>query len=231
MSEAEAPSVPRAAATILLLRRGADSPSVLMGQRGAAAVFMPSKYVFPGGAVDEADALGPELGSEFGPEFGPKFGPEPGAALDPTCRARLAERSEPGMDRALLTAARRELVEETGLTLSPGAPLRFVFRAITPPGRSRRFDARFFLADADAIEGSADDFSAASDELSHLHWVALAEARRLDLPFVTEVVLAELAALLRPLPPGAALPVPASVPFFDNSGPVPMFRRLGIGQS
>lgn len=215
MSEAEAPAVPRAAATILLLRRGADGPSVLMGQRGAAAVFMPSKYVFPGGAVDAADALGPE----------------PGAALDPACRARLAERSEPGMDCALLTAARRELVEETGLTLSPDAPLRFVFRAITPPGRSRRFDARFFLADADAIEGSADDFSAASDELSHLHWVALAEARRLDLPFVTEVVLAELAALLRPLPSGAALPVPASVPFFDNSGPVPMFRRLGIGQS
>lgn len=219
MSQTEAPAVPRAAATILLLRRGADGPSVLMGQRGAAAVFMPSKYVFPGGAVDEADALGPELG------------PEPGAALDPACRARLAERSEPGMDCALLTAARRELVEETGLTLSPDAPLRFVFRAITPPGRSRRFDARFFLADADAIEGSADDFSAASDELSHLHWVALAEARRLDLPFVTEVVLAELAALLHPLPPGAALPVPASVPFFDNSGPVPMFRRLGIGQS
>lgn len=227
MSEAEATSLPRAAATILLLRRGADGPSVLMGQRGAAAVFMPSKYVFPGGAVDEADALGPSLG----PEFGPGFGPEPGAALDPACRARLAERSEPGMDCALLTAARRELVEETGLTLSPGAPLRFVFRAITPPGRSRRFDARFFLADAEAIEGSADDFSAASDELSHLHWVALAEARRLDLPFVTEVVLAELAALLRPLPPGATLPVPASVPFFDNSGPVPMFRRLGIGQS
>ena len=38
----------RAAATVILWRRGAAGPEVLMGQRGAGAVFMPSKYVFPG---------------------------------------------------------------------------------------------------------------------------------------------------------------------------------------
>ena len=91
---------------------------------------------------------------------------------------------------------------------------------ITPPGRSRRFDARFFLASAAAITGDAEDFSAASTELSHLHWIGLSDARALDLPFITEVVLAEVTAMLA----GHDQP---GVPFFDNSGNVPTFRRLG----
>ena len=65
-----------------------------------------------------------------------------------------------------------------------------------PPGRPRRFDARFFVIDAENLHGDRNDFSRASDELSHLHWVALGEARRLNLPFITEVVLAEVQALL-----------------------------------
>ncbi len=99
-----------------------------------------------------------------------------------------------------------------GLLPDAGA-LRFIFRAITPPGRTRRFDARFFLAEAEALAADCDDFSAASDELGHLHWLPLAETGRLDLPFITEIVLAEVAHHLAhpgPIPP---------VPFFDNSGP------------
>ena len=46
----------RDAATVILLRQKKDSTYVLMGQRGNKAAFMPSKYVFPGGAVDEDDA-------------------------------------------------------------------------------------------------------------------------------------------------------------------------------
>ena len=46
----------RDAATVILLRRQAAEVLVLMGMRGAGAVFMPSKYVFPGGAVDADDA-------------------------------------------------------------------------------------------------------------------------------------------------------------------------------
>ncbi|MCB1401131.1 MAG: DNA mismatch repair protein MutT, partial [Rhodobacteraceae bacterium] len=70
--------------------------------------------------------------------------------------------------------------------LPSAAALNFVFRAITPQGRPRRFDARFFLADAAQVQGDPDDFSQACDELSHLHWVPIAEARQLNLPFITE---------------------------------------------
>ncbi len=228
MSEAQsAAEVPiRNAATVLVVRRRASGPEILMGQRGNAAVFMPSKYVFPGGAVDKGDASVPLA--------------RPLSAL---CRNRLEELSTPGLSSALAACAVRELFEETGLMLGAPSPwpgevppdwrafaeagyqpdaesLTFMFRAITPPGRPRRFDARFFLTDAECIAGDSEDFSRASDELSHLHWVPIAEARRLDLPFITEVVLAEVAQLL------ASGTAPESVPFFDNSGPVSTFRRL-----
>lgn len=220
----DAPCAIRNAATIVLMRGTGPDPQVLMGQRGAGAVFMPSKYVFPGGAVDADDAL-----------------VAAGPALHPTCAARLAAPGAPPAT-ALAAAAIRELWEETGLALGcPGqaalppvwagfaaqglvpdvSALRFFFRAITPPGRTRRFDARFFLADAARVTGDPDDFSAASDELGHLHWLPLSQARELDLPFITEVVLAEVAALA-----GTEGP-PPPVPFFDNSGPVPAFRRIG----
>lgn len=140
-------------------------------------------------------------------------------------------RSPGALPEALAAAAIRELWEETGLRmacnaewiapdawrefasagLAPhAAALRFFFRAVTPPGRPRRFDARFFLADADALAGDPDDFSAAEDELRHLHWVPLAEVRRLNLPFITRVVLGELEAHL---PDTGA---PKKVPFVTN---------------
>lgn len=194
----------RPAATVILWRRFGNEAQVLMGQRGASAVFMPSKYVFPGGAVDAADGLAD-------------------LTLAPVCAARLAQMcpADAPSGIALAAAALRELQEETGLAIPAiAAPsLRFFFRAITPPGRPRRFDARFFLADAAHVQGDPEDFSAAEDELSHLHWIGLAQARALDLPFITEVVLAEVTAHLT----GAA---DQGVPFFDNSGPVPTFRRI-----
>lgn len=198
----------RPAATVVLWRRGGrGTAEVLMGQRGAGAVFMPSKYVFPGGGVDAEDHAALSTAG----------------LLSARCHDRLtlhAPDSPP--PAALAAAARRELAEEAGLAIAP-APhpvLRFIFRAITPPGRGRRFDARFFLAHAGVAQGDAEGFAGASGELSHLHWIALDQARGLDLPFVTEVVLAEVGAILA----GHDQP---GVPFFDNSGPVPTFRRLG----
>ncbi len=162
----------RDAATVILLREMQGVPHVLMGQRGARAVFMPNKFVFPGGAVDAEDH---------------------GALLSGQPDARLGEGAV-----GLCAAALRELREETGLRLRADMQaLRFVFRAITPPGRPRRFDARFFIADAGDVLNDPDDFSEACDELSHLHWIALSEARGLELPFITEVVLSEVEGLLR----------------------------------
>ena len=192
----------RPAATVILWRDTPAGAQVLMGQLGAGAVFMPSKFVFPGGGVDREDA------------------PCPGY-LTPDCARRLALLSEGPAPEVLVAACLRELVEETGLRMGPprAGALRFVFRAVTPPGRPRRFDARFFLADAAALDGDAEDFALASGELSYLRWLPLPEARALDLPFITEVVLAEVAALVA----GGDQP---GVPFFDNSGTTPQFRRL-----
>lgn len=195
-----------------------------MGRRGAKAAFMPSKHVFPGGAVDPGDA------------------DVPLATALPAAETAALEAESDVAPNALAAAAIRELWEEAGLRLSaPGdwpapppdwaafaagghaphaAPLRFVFRAITPPGRPRRFDARFLMADAGAVAGDPDDFGAADDELADLAWIPLARACALDLPFVTEVALAEVAARLTggPRPPG--------VPFFRNDDEASLFRRL-----
>jgi len=209
----------RDAATVILVRRDRRVPRVLMGQRGKGAAFMPSKFVFPGGAVDREDR---DI---------PAARPLP----EPTAR-RLRLRADPALAEPLAIAAVRELWEETGLALShptgarpaslspdwqpffdaghhPAADgLEFIFRAITPPGRPRRFDARFFMADADRISGDLDDFSRAGSELSFLSWLTLAEARKLDLPFITEVVLAEVEARLTS-PNGAS----RSAPFFHHA--------------
>lgn len=220
----------RDAATVIVLRDRKHNPSVLMGQRGAKAAFMPNKFVFPGGAVDRGDhdiALARPLPSQ--------------------CRQRLedslADQSAPGVAEALAVAAIRELWEETGQILGvPGQwagavpedwagfaasghlpsadAMRFVFRAITPPGRPRRFDARFFVLDAEALASEPDDFTHATDELSHLQWIPLDQVRGFDLPFITEVVLAEVSARLESDAP------PASVPFFRNDDEESLFLRL-----
>lgn len=214
----------RDAATVIVLRNQAGGPSVLMGQRGHNAAFMPSKFVFPGGAVDISDAEMPLA-----------------RAPHPEVAQALSHRSEIAPGTVIATAT-RELWEETGLLLGrpgatpgtvpdgwdgyaatghlpDGAAFSFFFRAITPPGRTRRFDARFLLVDATALSGDLDDFSGAEDELSHLQWVPLAQARDFDLPFITEVVMAELSAHVA----GRKSP---GVPFFDNSGDMSLFSRI-----
>ena len=227
---------PRHAATVVLVRRDAGDPRVLMGQRGRGASFMPSKFVFPGGALDPHDGAAPAE-----------------ARLAQACLARLAQRAEADLGPALAMAALRETWEETGLilghpapaaeALAEGAPedwrgfyasghmpavdrLHFIFRAITPPYRPKRFDARFFLAEASALANDPDDLSRASGELSHLTWLTLAEARALDLPLITEVVLAEVEEILEATPPGA-LPDPARpAPFFHHKDDRSYFDAL-----
>lgn len=215
------------AATLILIRDPDTSPAVLMGQRSAKASFMPNKYVFPGGAVDADDHEVDLAGQVSG-----------------ICSTRLEADQSSGLAATLVAAAIRELWEETGLALGQsgnwnaaipsnwqsyadagfvpsGNGIHFVFRAITPPGRTRRFDARFLIADAARISGNLDDFSGASGELSNLRWVAIEVATNINLPFITEVVLAEIAAALPNIGP------PASVPFFNNRDEQNLLERIG----
>lgn len=200
----------RDAATVILVRRGRRGPRILMGRRAAGAVFMPRRHVFPGGAVDPGDESVPLAGL-------------PG----PLCRSRLGQDSHRSPE-TLAACAIRELWEETGLALGrpapwpdppPGwrafaargllpdaAPLSLVYRAVTPPRYPRRFDARFFLADAAALAGDPDDLRGADGELDDLHWVTPEDFSRLDLAGITRAVLDSVRPLLDHPRPPAMLP-------------------------
>ena len=106
----------------------------------------------------------------------------------------------------------RETFEETGLALGLQAPatngrlrpewqafhatglapaldkLDYIYRAVTPPGLPRRFNARFFLARADDASGTL----GGNGELLDLGWVPVTEAMGLPIPYITAVVLEEL---------------------------------------
>ena len=198
---------PKDAATLILTRGTSGSTEVLMGRRAPGHVFMASKWVFPGGRIERADYTA-------------------ASATDLPCddSARLAREGNARRARALALTAVRETFEETGLMLAEPAPvasvagpwrefraagalpdlaaLSYVARAITPPGRTRRFDARFFMADAQALLHP--EPTAGSGELDEIAWLPLAEARALDLPAITRFVLGEVAERLvqprRPLP-------------------------------
>lgn len=193
----------RDAATVILLRRDGPVPRVLMGQRGQAAAFMPGKFVFPGGAVDAEDFSAAVCGT-----------------VSQRCLERLRQDCKDGLECALAAAAMRELREETGLVMEEDAPLWFVFRAITPPDYPRRFDARFFLAEATSVRGDPDDFSQAEDELAHIQWLTLEQVRDYDVPSITRIALAQVERLLDASPP------PPDVTFFDHRSAVGEVRVI-----
>src|SRR5205085_10470819 len=78
-----------------------------------------------------------------------------------------------------------------GLLPDLGA-IHFIGRAITPPGRPRRFDARFFTIDATAIAHRIEGITGPDAELVELLWMPLADAKEIDMPAVTSVMLEEL---------------------------------------
>ena len=162
---------PRAAASLLVVRRGVRGPEILMARRAAGHRFMPNMLVFPGGAVDAADHHA-----------------RVATPLRPSVRARLERSADASLAQALAVAAARELTEEVGLSL--GQPpaldgLDYLCRAITPPERSMRFDARFFIVDAGRVSGVL----AGSSELEDPGWYTLALALAAEIPHATRAVL------------------------------------------
>jgi 8-oxo-dGTP pyrophosphatase MutT (NUDIX family) len=213
---------PRDAATLIVLDRTSVEPRVLMGRRHTRHAFMPGKFVFPGGRVEAYDGRMPAA-TEL-------------AAGEQQRLLKYVQRPGPQRARAFALAAIRETCEETGLLLGrkttqllavPAEPwrafaevgvmpdlgaLHFIARAITPPGRTRRFDARFFVADADTIAHRIDGVVGVDTELDELVWVPISEAKQLDLPTITHIVVEELA---RRVAAG-----------FHVSMPVPFYRTL-----
>lgn len=200
---------PRDAATLILVRQQGDVPEVLLGCRDAKHAFMPNRYVFPGGRVDPDDARVPVA-----------------TPLDRFVDERLRKAATAQRARALAVAAVRETFEETGLMLAhpfkDGPPkqdygphwrgfldqglgpaldrLDLIARAVTPSGRPRRFNARFFMARAEDALGEIRH----SSELGDIRWVRLDEARELPLPTITGLILGEIGRLVKEPPNRAA---------------------------
>lgn len=204
---AETTLVPRPAATLILARDAADGIEIFMLQRTHTAVFMPGVYVFPGGAVDPADAS-EELHAYC-------------RGLDDAAASRLLGLERGGL--SYLVAAVRECFEEAGLLLAEsehGRPLdyaelrarlcagelsladlcrqyglrlaldRLAYLAhwITPPGPPRRYDTRFFVATAPADQLGCHD---GKETVAHL-WIspeqALERHRRGELPLSSPTI-------------------------------------------
>ncbi|MEI8254621.1 MAG: hypothetical protein WCJ30_03020 [Deltaproteobacteria bacterium] len=160
----DAPDVtPRDAATVILLRDGADGLELFFVKRHADVRFMGGAYVFPGGKLEASDS-DPRVPGDLDLE---------------ASAARLGD-PEPARARGLHVAAIRECLEEAGVlfaceSLTPedvsslrhacdvekrsfleilpprGVSLRLsalvpFARWITPRQETRRFDARFFVA-------------------------------------------------------------------------------------
>ncbi len=215
---------PRDAATLVLVDQSSGEPRVLMGRRRASQVFMPSKVVFPGGRVDDDDkkVLTVDTLAEAETEK---------LLID------MKGHPSPARARALALAAIRETFEETGVifgrtiedkvapatTLPPSwqsfhaagfepilSELNFFARAITPPGRPRRYDTRFFCASA-ALVGASTGQS--DEELEAVGWFSFEETTALDLAPITRVILEELGDRLSAGPLG---PLAHPVPFYHH---------------
>ena len=194
---------------MIVIDRSRAVPTVLLGRRHQGHVFMPGKYVFPGGRVEIADRH-----------------MSAATPLDPRVEARLMKDlryPSPQKARGFALAAIREVFEETGLALGvrcaplpAGEPnagalpneewaryhetgvepdlagLHFIARAITPPGRPRRFDTRFFAVDAERIAARIEGVVGPDTELVDLVWLPLEEPALLEMPGITMAVLEEL---------------------------------------
>ena len=185
------PVKPRDAASLVLVRRNdAAGLEVLLGRRAGKHRFLPNVYAFPGGRVDLEDKSHTPV-NDLKQQ-------EKDRLLKAGCAARDAA--------ALGIAALRETWEETGLALGPLqdgrlrpdlSHLTYLCRAITPVESPIRFHARFFLADAEAAQGSL----GGSGELLDLGFRPLDEALRLPLADITEFVLTQIGKLPPSLQP------------------------------
>ena len=176
---------PRDASTVVLLRDSADGLQVLMMQRHNASQVLGGVHVFPGGKLDDAD-MSPALLQLL--------------QEDSTQLHHLLNEPalEPVRAAGLYVAALRELHEEAGILLgSAAAPVsepghwaqavatlghKLKASLLTPWSRwitpkqpsvtNKRFDTRFFLAQAQAHQVGRHD----NHEATEIRWLSPNEA-------------------------------------------------------
>ena len=190
--ETKKPAEPRDAASLIMLKGAPDDPEVLVGRRPEKARFMPSVWVFPGGAVEEAD-----------------FQLQTPHNLRGDVLARLTRTTAPGLAHALAWTALREMREETGLLIGKTGDdnsateseahdayqraglvpnltaLDYLMRACTPEYQPIRFNTRFFVADGADTSGKIWQTS----ELEEICWVRLNELPDMKIASITGIVI------------------------------------------
>lgn len=172
MSAAAQPRLaPKPAATIVLLRDGTQGPEVFMLRRTLQAKFVAGAYVFPGGKLDAADGdtrISRRIAGLSDEEASRRLGlasgglaywvaaarecfeeagillavDESGARVDPERVDALGRFRAPLNAGELLFA---DFLEREKLFV-PAQEMAWLAHWITPVGRPRRFDARFFVA-------------------------------------------------------------------------------------
>ncbi len=188
---------PRAAATIVVVRDGPAGLEVLLSRRADGTDYTSGAWVFPGGIVDARDReahaactdiddaaasarLGLDRGGldffvaairecfeESGLLFGRMLAAE-GEALDGAAAARLAPWRKLLHQREHGIA---ELCAKEGIRLDAGA-LVYLSHWLTPLGRAKHYDTRFFIAAAPASQVALFDGTEMVEQL----WIAPAEA-------------------------------------------------------
>ena len=143
----QVPVPPRDAATVLLLRPGADGPEVFVMVRRTSMAFAGGMVAFPGGGVDSADAA--ELPDDWAERMG--------------CPEDVAS--------AVVGAAIREAREETGVDLTVGQ-LGLWDAWTTPEFEPRRYRTWFFTA----ALAPGQEPQEMSTESSSVAWVSAREA-------------------------------------------------------
>ena len=195
VSPAERP--PRSAATVVVVRDGPQGLEVLLSRRAERGDHNSGAWVFPGGIVDAADRqahaccvgvddaqasfkLGVPQGGldyyiaavrECFEEAGLLFGVDPTGTLIDLAGAsgeRWAQWRGP-LHRGERTIV--ELCREAGITLAVDR-LVYLSHWLTPPGRAKRFDTRFFIAAAPASQVGAHDGTETLEQL----WLRPADA-------------------------------------------------------
>ena len=150
---ARTPATLRSAATVLLLRDGAQGLEVLMTRRSSTASFAPGAYVFPGGGIDAADAQAHDLATRRPTQSGTHLTQAIAAIRESfeelgVLLARHADGSHAttddiaALDRKAPFAAQ---CRDRGLTLD-AAEVFVLAHWITDRDLPRRFDVPFLVA-------------------------------------------------------------------------------------